>query len=144
MSHAFSMYPFSIPWKHQKTVRYSDVFRGQRKGALGTDALTEENKNNSTVIKELFTNPTLFLLHKKYSFPLRISSGNCGFGHIYWRNINEKLHFLYSVFQRIFIIIIKSQTISWWCVFFSAVCSRNCSVKLLRIEFRVPLSKSIG
>ena len=32
-------------------------------------------------------------LHKKWSFPLRISSvnvtkseGNCGFGHIYWRN----------------------------------------------------------
>ena len=32
-------------------------------------------------------------LHKKWSFPLKISSvnvtksaGNCGFGHIYWRN----------------------------------------------------------
>ena len=32
-------------------------------------------------------------LHKKWTFPLRISSvnvtksgGNCGFGHIYWRN----------------------------------------------------------
>ena len=24
----FSMHPFSIPWKHQKTVRFSDVFRG--------------------------------------------------------------------------------------------------------------------
>ena len=35
----------------------------------------------------------LQLLHKKWSFPLRTSSvnatksaGNCGFGHIYWRN----------------------------------------------------------
>ena len=35
----------------------------------------------------------LLALHKKWSFPLRISSvnvtkftGNCGFGHIYWRN----------------------------------------------------------
>ena len=38
------------------------------------------------------------------SFPLRISSvnvtksaENCGFGHIYWRNLNGKLHFLCSV-----------------------------------------------
>ena len=43
-------------------------------------------------------------LHKKWSFPLRIFSvnviksvGNCGFGHIYWRNPNGKLHFLCSV-----------------------------------------------
>ena len=33
------MHPFSSPWKHQKTVRFSDVFRGQRKGALGTNGL---------------------------------------------------------------------------------------------------------
>ena len=33
------MHPFSTPWKHQKTVRFSDVFRGQRKGALGTNGL---------------------------------------------------------------------------------------------------------
>ena len=33
------MHPFSTPWKHQKTVRFSDVFWGQRKGALGTDEL---------------------------------------------------------------------------------------------------------
>ena len=33
------MNPFSTSWKHQKTVRFSDVFRGQRKGALGANAL---------------------------------------------------------------------------------------------------------
>ena len=33
------MHPFSIPWKHQKAVRFSDVFRGQRKGALRTNGL---------------------------------------------------------------------------------------------------------
>ena len=41
-------------------------------------------------------------LHKKWSFPLKISSVNvtksavfCGFGHIYWRKPgNGKLHFL--------------------------------------------------
>ena len=39
-------------------------------------------------------------LHKKWNFPLRISSvnvtksaGNCGFGHIYWRNLNRKTSF---------------------------------------------------
>ena len=26
--HSFPMHPFSIPWKYQKTVRFSDVFRG--------------------------------------------------------------------------------------------------------------------
>ena len=31
------MHPFSTPWKHKKTVSFSDVFKGQRKGALGTN-----------------------------------------------------------------------------------------------------------
>ena len=43
-------------------------------------------------------------MYKKWSFPLGISSlnvtkstGNCGFGHIYWRNpYNRKVHFLCS------------------------------------------------
>ena len=52
------------------------------------------NKNNQTPFitkelrKEIYTT-----LHKKWSFPLRVSSVNvtksavaCGFGHIYWRN----------------------------------------------------------
>ena len=40
LTHLFPMHPFSTRWKHQKTVRFSDVFRGQRRGALGTNALT--------------------------------------------------------------------------------------------------------
>ena len=28
LTHLFPMHPFSTPWKHQKTVRLSDVFRG--------------------------------------------------------------------------------------------------------------------
>ena len=33
---------FSIPWKHQKTLRFRFyVFRGQRMGALGTNGLTQ-------------------------------------------------------------------------------------------------------
>ena len=41
-----------------------------------------------------------YTLHKKWSFPLRISSvnvtksaGNCEFGHIYWRNPEWKISF---------------------------------------------------
>ena len=43
-------------------------------------------------------------LHKKCSFPLRISpvnvtksAGNCGFGHIYWRNFLWKTSFFLSL-----------------------------------------------
>ena len=28
LTHSFSMHPFSIPWKHQKTFPFSDVFAG--------------------------------------------------------------------------------------------------------------------
>ena len=28
LTHSFPMHPFSTPWKHQKTARFSDVFRG--------------------------------------------------------------------------------------------------------------------
>ena len=37
LTHLLPMHFFSNPWKHQKTVRLSDVFRVQRKGALGTN-----------------------------------------------------------------------------------------------------------
>ena len=39
LTHLFQMHPFSPPWKHLKTVRFSDAFRGQRKGAFGTNGL---------------------------------------------------------------------------------------------------------
>ena len=28
LTHSFPMQPFLTPWKHQKTVRFSDIFRG--------------------------------------------------------------------------------------------------------------------
>ena len=44
---------------------------------------------------------SIILLHKKWSFLLRISlvnvtksGGNCGFGHIYWKNPKGKTSFL--------------------------------------------------
>ena len=39
LTHLFPIHPFSAPRKHQKTVRLSDVLRGLREGALGTNAL---------------------------------------------------------------------------------------------------------
>ena len=39
LMHLFPMHPFSTPWKYQKNLRFPDVFRGQRKGALGTNML---------------------------------------------------------------------------------------------------------
>ena len=42
LTHSFPMHPFSTPWKRQKTLRFSDVFRGERKGALGTNGLIME------------------------------------------------------------------------------------------------------
>ena len=38
LTHSSPMHLFSTPWKHQKTW-FSDVFREQRKGALGTNGL---------------------------------------------------------------------------------------------------------
>ena len=35
----FCANPFSTPWKTTKSVRFSDVFRGYRKGALGMNGL---------------------------------------------------------------------------------------------------------
>ena len=46
----------------------------------------------------------LSTLHKKWSFPLRISSinvtkyaGNCWFGHIYWRNLQLETSFFVAI-----------------------------------------------
>ena len=39
LTHSFPMHPFSIPWKQQKTVRFSDVFRGWIKGVFGRNGL---------------------------------------------------------------------------------------------------------
>ena len=44
LTHSFRMHPFSTPWKHQKTLRFSDVFRGWRKDALGTNRLIKLGK----------------------------------------------------------------------------------------------------
>ena len=42
------MHTFSTPLKHQKTLRFSDFFRGYRKGALGTNELMKVYRTNTT------------------------------------------------------------------------------------------------
>ena len=34
LTHTEPMFPFGIPWKHKKTIRFSDFFRGSQKGTL--------------------------------------------------------------------------------------------------------------
>ena len=53
------------------------------------------------------TKSNWFALHKKRSFPLRISSVNvtksavsCGFGHIYWKNPELKTSFFVQWWER--------------------------------------------
>ena len=47
ITHLFPMHPFSTPWKPQKTVRFSDVFREQRKRALETNGLTWQGESHA-------------------------------------------------------------------------------------------------
>ena len=47
LTHLLPMHTFSTPWKHQKTFRYSDVFKGLRKSALRTNGLTRLSVKNS-------------------------------------------------------------------------------------------------
>ena len=39
LTYLFPMHPVSVPWNHQKTLRFSNVFSGHRKSALGTNGL---------------------------------------------------------------------------------------------------------
>ena len=41
---SFQMYPFSTPWKHQKSLRFSDAFRRQRKSVLETNGFMVEDR----------------------------------------------------------------------------------------------------
>ena len=64
MTHLFPMLPFSTPWKHQNTLRISDVFWGSRKGALGTNGLKGDSNNRYfpvNIVKHL--RPVFFIEH---------------------------------------------------------------------------------
>ena len=42
LTHLFPMHPFPIPWKHQKTIRFSKVSKRRKKGALATNGLNKQ------------------------------------------------------------------------------------------------------
>ena len=42
LTYSLPIHPSSTPWKHQKTLQFFDVFRGLRKGSLGTNGLMTE------------------------------------------------------------------------------------------------------
>ena len=52
LTYLFPMHPFSSPWKPQKTLRSSDIFRGKRKGALGTNGLIKYWLDNMKVLTQ--------------------------------------------------------------------------------------------
>ena len=77
------MHPFSTPWKHQKTLRFSDAFMGWRKGALGTNGLKyftiiSEKRNlfNKTDLAQIISRGLFliyfckeFFLHNSFDIP---------------------------------------------------------------------------
>ena len=61
----FPMNLFSTPWKYQKTLVFSDVFRRWRKSALGTNALREKSFRN---LKIIYTNKlTEYSVEKQFA-----------------------------------------------------------------------------
>ena len=61
----FPMNLFSTPWKYQKTLVFSDVFRRWRKSALGTNALREKSFRN---LKIIYTNKlTEYFVEKQFA-----------------------------------------------------------------------------
>ena len=59
------MHPFSTPWKHQKTLRFSNVFRGYRKGALETNELKDLNALKDYYAIFLWTNQKSLWIWKR-------------------------------------------------------------------------------
>ena len=89
---------FLYPLKILQNIRFPEVFRGHRSGTW-VENLLNRNKihwSHLILVSEIqlvLHNIQFNTLHKKWSFPLRISSVNVtksavspGFGHIYWKN----------------------------------------------------------
>ena len=84
-------FPFSLEHK---------LFKKPQGGRESEIDLSLSHFRVKSITSTKFIDNETVLLHKKWSFPLRISSINvtqsavsCGFGHIYWRNPQWKISF---------------------------------------------------
>ena len=69
LTHSFLMHPFSTPWKHQETLRSSDVFQGVEKECIGNEWVNMKNNTNMSKInpKQIFryvVGPNIFELNQ--------------------------------------------------------------------------------
>ena len=78
---------------------------------------------------------TLLTLHEKWSFPLRIfsvnmtkSAGNCGFGHIYWRNPQWKTSLYCAVLILNYFHVALFQYCTIWCSTFFVLHFYCCTI----------------
>ena len=102
--HLFPMHPFSSTSKNMKTLWYSDVFRGQRKGTLETDGLNTKKSNttylfnwktssssNSIFVTRISSKQFLNFLNVRLIFEKLINfSSTKIFAPITWKGLNIK------------------------------------------------------
>ena len=102
-------YSYSHPWKKAST--FSSFLTAMKNSFTPRESFYDSNENESQVYSTmpqvtltLVGDYILLPLHKKWNFPLRISSlnmtksaGKCGFDHIYWRNPQWKILFICAV-----------------------------------------------
>ena len=69
LTHSFPMHPFSTLWKHQKTVRFSDIFRGVEKGCTGNEWV---NKYMHSIFFLTMLSPNVITCKQFFSYK------NCG------------------------------------------------------------------
>ena len=107
-THLFPMHLFSTPWKHQKTLRFYDVFREQIKCVLGTNGLTvlvsKFQTNKCDLCGSIFDEIIKLKVHLAIVFTVEIMSPihrrvfkvftlNCSSTVLSWSKIQESRFF---------------------------------------------------
>ena len=105
LTHSLPMHPFSTHWKHQKNLRFSNVFMGLETGCIGNEWVKQKFHSNSAwcnwIIYHIFDSPTN---HCVKSVRVRSYSGLYFvriFPHSDWiRRDTEQIISPYSVWMR--------------------------------------------
>ena len=121
----FPMHPFSNPWKHQKTLWFSDVFRVMRKGALETNGLKKRvtiNCHNFEHINHSFCSRCQISNQDELIFALVMVfqpfNAWCQLkGHTYWKLDTPLLGKLFLFFSMKALSALKMFFISYWKLF---------------------------